>query len=120
MQQMTVFNETRSRQLCSRAGFANHFFSRLRGLLGKKQMREGEGLIIVPCNMVHSIGMRMMIDVLFLNQTNQVVYRLEKMQPNRFSPHIKEANYVIELPPGLIASTGTEVGDIIQYRKASL
>lgn len=113
MQEMTVFNETRSRPLCSRAGYANHFFSRLKGLLGKTQMHEGEGLIIVPCNMVHSIGMRMTIDVLFLNQANQVVYRMEKMLPNRFSPHVKEACYVIELPPGMIAESGTELGDNI-------
>lgn len=120
MKHMTVFNETRSIQLCSRAGYANHFFSRLKGLLGKKELQEGEGLIIAPCNMVHSVGMRMTIDVLFLNKTHKVVYYMDSMPPNRFSPPVKEAGYVIELPPGLIAASGTEIGDIILCQKAFL
>lgn len=119
MRYMTVVNETRSRQLCTQAGFANHFFSRLKGLLGKKELQEGEGLIISPCNMVHSIGMRMTIDVLFLNKAHEVVYYMDRMPPNRFSPHVKEARYVIELPPGMIAASGTEMGDRILSTSAA-
>lgn len=111
MQEMMVFNLSRTKLLCSQAKFAKHFFNRLIGLLGKKEIPEGEGLIIYPCNMVHSLGMRMSIDVLFLNKANEVVYWMDRMPPNKISPCVKTASYVIELPAGLIAQTGTELGD---------
>lgn len=113
MQEMMVFNLSRTKLLCSQAKFARHFFNRLVGLLGKKEMQEGEGLIIYPCNMVHSLGMKMSIDVLFLNKAHEVVYGMESMTPNKISPCIKDASYVIELPAGLIAQTGTQLGDSI-------
>ena len=113
MQEMMVFNLSSTKLLCSQAQYANRFINRLIGLLGKKEMLEGEGLIIYPCNMVHSLGMRMTIDVLFLNQIHEVVYCMERMPPNKISPHIKDASYVIELPPGLIAQTNTRMGDKI-------
>lgn len=113
MQEMMVFNLSRSKLLCSQAKYANRFFNRLIGLLGKKEMLEGEGMIIYPCNMVHSLGMRMSIDVLFLNNTHEVVYCMERMPPNKISPSIKNASYVIELPAGLIAQTKTDLGDNI-------
>ena len=113
MQEMLVFNLSRTKLLCSQAKYANRFFSRLIGLLGKKELLEGEGLIIYPCNMVHSLGMRMRIDVLFLNKTHEVVYGMERMPPNKISPRIKDASYVIELPAGVISQTNTALGDNI-------
>ncbi len=113
MQEMMVFNLSRTKLLCSQAKYANRFFRRLIGLLGKKELMEGEGLIIEPCNMVHSLGMRMTIDVLFLSKNHEVVYCMERMPPNKISPSIKDASYVIELPAGLIAQTSTARGDNI-------
>lgn len=113
MQEMMVFNLSSTKLLCSQAKYANVFFRRLIGLLGKKELLEGEGLILSPCNMVHSLGMRMSIDVLFLSNTHEVIYRIERMPPNKISPCIKEASYVIELPAGLIAQTRTSLGDTI-------
>lgn len=113
MREMMVFNLSQTKLLCSQAKYANRFFYRLIGLLGRKMMQEGEGLIIYPCNMVHSLGMRMSIDVLFLNKTHEVVYWMERMPPNKISPHIKDASYVIELPAGLIAQSNTTMGDNI-------
>lgn len=113
MQEMMVLNLSRTKLLCSQAKYANRFFNRLIGLLGKKELREGEGLIIDPCNMVHSLGMRMGIDVLFVSEKHEVVYCMERMLPNKISPSIKDASYVIELPAGLIAQTKTDRGDNI-------
>jgi len=53
------------------------------------------------------------IDILFISANNEIVYIIEKMTPNRISPHIKAAEYVIELPAGQVFRTGTIVGHII-------
>ncbi len=113
MRKTIIFNTSNGRLLAEEGSLANTFLSRLKGWLGKKAMPEGEGLIIYPCTKVHSIGMKIVIDVLFLSRSNEIVYIIKQMSPNRISPHIKNAHYVIELPAGQVLRTGTVVGDTV-------
>lgn len=110
MQKYVILNTSNGQLLAEKAVLANKFYSRLKGLLGKKLMPEGEGLIIYPCTMVHSIGMKINIDVLFMSAKNEIVYIIEGMTPNHVSPHVKNASYVLELPAGQVARTCTAVG----------
>lgn len=114
-----IINNTSNGRLLAEGSIANSFLSRLKGLIGKKTMSEGEGLIINPCTMVHSIGMKINIDVLFISETNEIVYIIEKMPPNRISPYVKFARYVIELPAGSIQKTSTIVGHVISLIQVS-
>ena len=41
---------------------------RMRGLLGRPPLRPGQALLIDDCNMVHTIGMRYAIDVVFVDR----------------------------------------------------
>ncbi|MEN6328166.1 MAG: DUF192 domain-containing protein [Syntrophomonas sp.] len=110
MQRAMVINRDNSNIIVEQGELANTFLTRLKGLLGRKSMNPGEGLLICPCDMVHSIGMKMEIDVLFVSQDNRIVNIIEKMAPNRISKHIKNSCYVIELPSGQIARTKTQHG----------
>ncbi len=110
MGKTTIINASNGELLAAEGSLANTFFTRLKGWLGKKTMPEDEGLIISPCNQVHSMGMKIVIDVLFVSSSNEIVYLIEKMTPHRISPHIRAAHYVIELPAGQISRTGTELG----------
>jgi len=113
MQKVIINNTSTGKLLAAGGSIANSFFSRLKGLIGKKIMAQGEGLVIHPCAMVHSIGMKICIDVLFVSISNEIVHIIEKMPPNRISPYIKTAHYVIELPAGQILTTNTNVGHSI-------
>jgi len=113
MQKVMIENSSTGSILANEGGLADNYLSRLKGLIGKKDMAEGEGLIINPCMMVHSIGMKINIDVLFISKNNEIVHIVENMTPNRISPYIKAAQYVIELPAGQVLRTGTTVGDKI-------
>ena len=113
MREKIIFNTSNGQLLAAEGSLANTFLSRLKGWLGKKAMSDGEGLIIFPCNQVHCFGMRIVIDVLFLSRSNEIVYIIERMTPNRISPHIENAHYVIELPAGQVFRTGTAVGHSI-------
>lgn len=113
MIKVIISNTSNGRLLAEEGSLANNFLSRLKGWLGKKTMPEGEGLIICPCTMVHSMGMKIDIDVLFLSVSNEIVYIIEEMIPNRISPNIKTAHYVIELPAGQVLRTGTAVGHTV-------
>lgn len=105
-----VSNE-RDGTLIGRLRVADRAWPRLRGLLGHPEPARGEGLLIEPCNGVHTVGMRYPIDVLFLRQDG-VVLRCERaLPPARFVPWVRWAHSVIELPAGTIDATGTAVGD---------
>lgn len=93
------------------------FFTRLRGMLGKKQFFPGEGLVLTPCNAVHCFGMRFAIDVVFLNQTGEVIHMIEGMKPGSFSPIVKNACCVVELPAGMITSSRTKLGHSILMKE---
>ncbi|MGN1123718.1 MAG: DUF192 domain-containing protein, partial [Eubacterium sp.] len=41
---------------------ANHFFRRFMGLMYRKSMDENHGLLLTPCNEIHTFGMRFDID----------------------------------------------------------
>ena len=80
---MRVVNRTREILLGNKVRTAQTFLSRLVGLLGTAAIAEGEGLWIVPCRSVHTLGMRYPIDVAFLDATGVVVGILEGLPPNR-------------------------------------
>lgn len=56
--------------------------------------------------------MRFPIDVLYLDRSHTVVRAQREIRPWRIGPlYTKGARFVIELPAGTIARTGTAVGD---------
>lgn len=114
MTKVIIRNINTGLMLASDAMLADNFILRLKGLLGKSLLLKGEGLIITPCNMVHTIRMKMCIDVVFVSSANRVVHIINSMKPNRISPLIKEASYVIELPAGHAKKTNTEIGNSIE------
>ena len=47
---------------------AKTFFSRLRGLMGRRRLDKGHGLLLAPCNSIHMLFMRFAIDVIYLDK----------------------------------------------------
>ena len=47
---------------------ADNFFKRLRGLMFRKRLEQGRGLLLAPCNSVHMLFMRFAIDVVYLDE----------------------------------------------------
>lgn len=113
MPDIIITNNSNGCLLADKGKLADNYFTRLKGLLNKKSMPAGSALIIKPCSMVHSIGMKMYIDVLFVSSTKEVVHIIEAMKPNRVSPFIHNAQLVIELPAGQIQKTATLIGHTV-------
>lgn len=108
---LTVRNISRDRILAERCELANTFWTRGLGLMWREGLEPGAGLLIYPEWSIHTFFMRFPIDVLFLNRHDQVVGLREAMPPNRPYAGVWGARSVVELPPGLIAATATQVGD---------
>ncbi|MBC7644384.1 MAG: DUF192 domain-containing protein [Thermoleophilia bacterium] len=90
---------------------ADHMWSRMRGLLGRRSLATDEGLWITPCNSIHMMFMRFSIDVIFVDADLQVVRVHSNVAPWRFARGGKHAKSVLELPAGKAAFFNIRVGD---------
>lgn len=90
---------------------ADTFFKRLVGLMGKT-LEKSEGLLIKPCNSIHCFFMKIPIDVIFLDETNHVIHKIEGMKPWKVSPIIKGSKAVIEASAGALHKI--QVGDQVR------
>lgn len=111
---LQIDNLTRNAPLVTAGRVADGFWSRLRGLMGAAGLAGGEGLLIVPCNSIHTHFMRFPIDVVYVSRDLHVVHVDRAMAPWRFGRIHRAARFVVELPAG--AAAGTEVGDTLAVR----
>ena len=64
--------------------YARTPLARLRGLLGKRGLPVGHGLVIVPCNAIHTRGMKFAIDVRFFNKHGHLVRTCTDVPPGKW------------------------------------
>jgi uncharacterized membrane protein (UPF0127 family) len=106
-----IYNATRNTCLGEQIGVADTSRTRMVGLLGKRSLEPGCGLLIVPSQAIHTIGMAFPIDVLFVDKKYRVLGIRHAIPPYRMTRAFWRALGVLELPAGTIRSSGTEVGD---------
>lgn len=116
MQKLRVQNQTRGTILADRADVADTAATRNRGLLKRTGLDQGEGLWIVPCEGVHTIGMKFLIDVVFLNRKKKVLKIRPAMKKWRMAVCLR-GHSVLELPPGACEASQTRVGDQLELEK---
>ena len=114
---MVLVNVTKKTVVSDHCHFANSVFKRMIGLLNRRALGPGEGLLLDRCYGIHTVGMRFSIDVLFLDKDLRVMRAVTALPPFR-TCIVKKAVYVLELPVGDIQRTHTEAGDQIQFRTA--
>lgn len=105
-----LINQTREKVVADRLFVADTFFSRLKGLLGTRELPQGDALLISPCNNIHMFGMRYAIDAAFVSEDNKVLKVVEALAPGRIA-WCRGAVYVVEMPCGALRQSLTEVGD---------
>lgn len=94
---------------------ADTFFKRLVGLIGKKNLMEGEGLLLTNCPAVHCFFMKTAIDAVYLTKDFTVLW-IETLKPWRKGSHIKKTKHILELAEGT-ASEFITVGDKLDIVK---
>ena len=97
--------------LGKRIRVAETSWSRLVGLLGERGLEPGTGLLIIPSQSIHTIGMRFAIDVVFVDRNWQVIHLRPAMVPYRVTGLYWKASFVLELPVGVISQSSTVIGD---------
>jgi len=104
--------------VATRALLANESRTRREGLLKRAGLEEGEGLLISPCEAIHTFGMKFAIDVVFIDKTRKVRKVLHALPRNRIGVCLS-AEIVLELAAGTAKASGTQAGDQLQLVKLS-
>jgi len=106
------------RIVCERVIVADRPYRRMRGLLGRKYLRRGEGMVLRPGWSIHTAFMRFPIDAVFLD-ADQVVIKTElEIGPWR-TVSCRGAREVVELAAGECRRRGLEVGDRVAWASRS-
>jgi uncharacterized membrane protein (UPF0127 family) len=114
-----VTNRTRDRSLGDRIGLADGYWTRLRGLLGRPEPGEGEGLLIAPSSGVHMYGMKYALDVLLLDPEGRVVKLYPELPPGKRTKVHREARFALEVPVGTIDRTETRESHVLEWREVN-
>ena len=112
--QLQVVNLTRQTSLATNLEVAGSGPKRAKGLLGRKGLGPGQGMWIVPCEAVHTIGMQFPIDLVYLDRRHRVKKVRSSVPPWRLSACLS-AHSVIELASGAIRESRTGVGDVLEF-----
>lgn len=88
---------------------ARSFWQRLVGLLGRRALAAGSGLLLTRCNNIHTAFMRFPIDAVFIDEHAQVLAIRAHLGPFRVAVS-RRASACLELRSGGAAALGIEVG----------
>ena len=95
--------------VCARCVVASRPLRRMRGLLGRRDLPAGGGVLLSPAGSVHTFFMRFPIDVVFLDEELAVVGIAPEVSPWRTRSR-RGARHVLELAAGEAERTGLAVG----------
>lgn len=116
---LKISNLTRQAVLAGSVEVADQGARRRKGLLGRDGLSVEEGLWILPCEAVHTFGMRFPIDLIYLDRGNRVKKTRSNVRPFRLSACFS-AHSVIELASGTISRTQTQPGDRLEFSAAEV
>ncbi|MBA3434514.1 MAG: DUF192 domain-containing protein [Actinobacteria bacterium] len=106
------------RIVCERCVVADRAHQRMRGLLGRRRLNPGQGIVLRPAFAIHTHFMHFPIDVVFLD-SDQVVISIERsLRPWR-TASCRGAREVVELSAGECDRRGLEVGDRVAWASRS-
>ena len=88
-----------SHSVAERVAVADRFFTRFKGLMLRKALAPGEGLLLKNCSAIHCCFMRFPIDAVYLDGSMQVV-ATETVHPWHLGGRFPGTRHVLELEAG--------------------
>src|SRR4051812_14841395 len=100
--------------LCERCVLADTLWWRMRGLLGRRELERGEGIVLRPSWSVHTFFVRFPIDVVFVDADQMVGRAVSNLRPWRLAT-CRGARDVVELRAGECARRGVVEGQRLAW-----
>jgi uncharacterized protein len=88
---------------------------KVKGLLGRDCLEEGQGLLFKGAGSLHTLFMRFPIDIIYTDKKGKVVKVANAVGPFRLVAAPMRGYYAIELPAGAITASMTQVGDHLDF-----
>jgi uncharacterized protein len=93
---------------------ADTLVTRIVGLMfGARPPQGAHGLLLEPCNSIHTFFMRYSLDVVFMSKRNEVIKVVRDLKPWRLSWIYFRANKTLELPAGKLPES-VKAGDLLE------
>jgi uncharacterized membrane protein (UPF0127 family) len=102
--------------ICESCVVADRMLPRMKGLLGRRELGSGEGMLIRPASSIHTFFMRFPIDAVFLSRDGEVLKVAENVGAWRARSR-RRAHSVLELPAGEAARRNLVPGKQLEVRK---
>lgn len=91
--------------------YADTFFKRFKGLMGKKDFEDALLFTNLKDSSIHTLFMRFEIDIYFIDE-NKIIFDKVSLKPWRFYKPKKQAKYILETKKGLIK---LKIGDCLDF-----
>ncbi|MNL56968.1 hypothetical protein D3C87_1804950 [compost metagenome] len=104
-------NKLTQKRLVENLEVARTFWSRGKGLLGRKSLPENQALWIPRCNSIHTYFMKFAIDCVFIDKNLKVKAVYRDVRPGRLIFPVWGASSVIEMTSGSAEKLNISVGD---------
>ena len=96
--------------VCDSCLIAESPWLRMKGLLGRRELPDGEGILLRPASSIHMAFMRFPIDAVFVARDLTVLKVVRNLGPWRMASKLR-AHAVFELPAGTCERRGVREGD---------
>jgi uncharacterized membrane protein (UPF0127 family) len=116
MKKVRVVHDSSGIQLGESVAVADSWWRRFRGLVARPAMKHGDGMLLLECGSVHTLGMAYPIDVAFLDAEGTIVRHIARLGPWRVGLGGPEAVHALELPAGRLDETGMVPGVRLSWR----
>jgi uncharacterized membrane protein (UPF0127 family) len=112
---MIVLHQSTQKIIAHNVLKADSMGLRIKGLMFSRDLKKGHGLLLDPCNSIHTFFMNYSIDVIFISSKNSVVKILRDLKPWKMTWIYFKAVKTLELPCGSIPLDMVE-GDQLEFR----
>lgn len=113
---MQLIERDSQQVLLSNIEVASTIWKRFRGLMLRRQFDESYGLWLEPCRSVHTMWMRVSIDVFFIDQNGTIVEHHPSVRPWSFVKPGQPCHCVLEVPHSI---KGLAVGSRVCLRDSN-
>lgn len=94
-QEMLIVNRTRGVVIADQVEIATSFWARAKGLMGRRTLPTGLGLVIAPCQAIHMAFVAMALAIAHVDRHGRIVRLLPGMKPWRLGPIVRKSSWVI-------------------------
>ena len=110
-----LISKTTGKTVVAQLTIAGTFWPRFVGWQFRRPPAADEGLLLVPCNSVHTCFVRFSMDLLFLDRKGTVLAVRQNLRPWRFAMGPRNTHAVVETLPG---AADVQPGEALRLRTA--